>query len=119
MTVFSVVGNKITLSRGDTGGVILAAEGYDFGADDRAVFSIRNSAGTIVMQRVYELENNEFTVTFFNADTDTLMPGSYSWDVRYVIHPYYDESGNIIDGDQVITPNTPMNLTLLTVVGDI
>jgi len=36
-----------------------------------------------------------------------------------VINPYYDEVGNIVDGDQVITPNTPMGVQLLTVVGDI
>ena len=64
-------------------------------------------------------ERNMFTVTFSNGDTDKISPGGYSWDVRYVINPYYDEAGNIVDGDQVITPNTPMGVQLLTVVGDI
>lgn len=62
---------------------------------------------------------NMFTVTFYNADTDKIAPGGYSWDVRYVINPYYDDDGNIVDGDQVITPNTPMQVQLLTVVGEI
>lgn len=64
-------------------------------------------------------ERNMFTVTFNNADTDKVNPGGYSWDVRYVINPYYDEEGKIVDGDQVITPNTPMGVQVLTVVGDI
>lgn len=117
--VFTVSGTDITLSRGDTGAVVLTASGYDFGSSDRALFSVRNGAGTMVIQRIYEMEDNAFTVTFFNADTDTLMPGTYYWDVRYVINPTYDTSGNIIDGDQVLTPNTPMNLKLLAVAGDI
>lgn len=64
-------------------------------------------------------ERNMFTVTFQNSDTDKVNPGGYSWDVRYVINPYYDEEGNIVDGDQVITPNPPMGAQVLTVVGDI
>lgn len=64
-------------------------------------------------------ERNTFTVTFYNSDTDQVTPGGYSWDVRYVINPYYDESGALVDGDQIITPNNPMNIQLLTVVGDI
>lgn len=111
--------NTIELSRGDTGALKLRVSGYTFGSEDRALFSIKNGSGTVVKQRAYAMENNEFTVTFFNADTDTLPPGTYSWDVRYVVHPYYDESGNIVDGNQVLTPNLPMQCNLLTVVGDI
>ena len=65
------------------------------------------------------MTDNSFVATFFNRDTDTLQPGGYSWDVRYVIHPYYDSEGNIVDGNQVLTPNPPMAVNLLTVVGDI
>ena len=65
------------------------------------------------------MTDNSFVVYFLNADTDSLAPGAFSWDVRYIIHPYYDSEGKIIDGDQVITPKTPMNMTLLTVVGDV
>ena len=65
------------------------------------------------------MESNTFTVYFLNADTDSIAPGVYSWDVRYIIHPYYDDAGRIVDGDQVLTPNAPMNLNLLTVVGDV
>lgn len=64
-------------------------------------------------------DRNTFTVTFYNSDTDQVTPGGYSWDVRYVINPYYDEDGALVDGDQIITPNNPMNIQLLTVVGDI
>lgn len=117
--MFQVNGTNIVLSRGDTGGIKFTAEGYTFGPDDRALFSVRNAGGTIVKQEQFELVDNAFYVTFFNADTDALTPGNFTWDVRYVINPYYDSDGRIVDGDQVITPNTPQQLQLLTVVGEI
>ena len=123
--MFNVEDYTITLSRGDTGALIVNATAnldgsdYTFAAEDRALFSIKNANGEIIMQKAYEMTDNAFTVYFLNGDTDSLSPGAYSWDVRYIIHPYYDASGKIIDGDQVITPKTPMNMTLLTVVGDV
>lgn len=123
--MFNVQDNVITLSRGDTGALKVRAtatldgEPFTFGTDDRALFSIKNANGEITMQKVCEMTDNAFIVYFLNADTDTLAPGAFSWDVRYIIHPYYDENGRIVDGDQVITPKTPMNMTLLTVVGDV
>lgn len=123
--MYSVEGYVITLSRGDTGALNVTAtatlngEPFTFGSDDRALFSIKNGNGEIIMQKAYQMTDNAFVVYFLNADTDSLSPGAYSWDVRYIINPYYDAEGKIINGDQVITPKTPMNLTLLTVVGDV
>ena len=123
--MFKVEGYTITLSRGDTGAMKIKAtatlngEPFTFGADDRALFSIKNGQGEIVKEKVAAMENNEFTVYFLNADTDNLSPTTYSWDVRYIINPYYDANGRIIDGDQVITPKEPMSMNLLTVVGDV
>lgn len=111
--------NVITLSKGDTGAITISVDGYLFSENDRALFSLRAGNGQIVKQKIYTIENNKFTVTFFNADTDTLAPGVYSWDVRYVINPYYNENGDIVDGDQVLTPNLPMECNLLQIVGDI
>ena len=119
--MFNVSGYVITLSRGDTGAIkFIADTDHTFTSDDRALFSIKNAVGEVVKQAAFELdENNAFTVTFFNSDTDTLTAGSYSWDVRYVIHPYYDTAGNIVDGDQVITPRQPMEMQILNVVGEV
>ena len=123
--MFNVDGYNITLSCGDTGAMKVKAtatlngEPFTFGTDDRALFSIKNGQGEIVKEKVAELVNNEFTVYFNNSDTDNLAPTTYSWDVRYIIHPYYDSTGRIVDGDQVITPNTPITMNLLTVVGNV
>ena len=119
--MFGVNGYTITLSRGDTGAIKFTAETeHTFDSADRALFSIKNAIGEVVKQAAYPLDAEKaFVVSFFNADTDTLAAGSYSWDVRYIIHPYYDASGRIIDGDQVITPRQPMEMQLLQVVGEV
>lgn len=119
--MFGVNGYTITLSRGDTGAIKFTADTeHTFDSIDRALFSIKNAIGEVVKQAAYPLdENKSFVVSFYNADTDSLAAGSYSWDVRYIIHPYYDASGKIIDGDQVITPRQPMEMQLLQVVGEV
>lgn len=123
--MFSVEGTTIILSKGDTGAVefdatvTLDGDAYTFSSDDRALFSIKNATGIMVKQKAYELTDNDFIVYFLNSDTDGLSPGNYQWDVRYVINPYYDDDGNIIDGDQVITPMQPQTMTLLPIVGEI
>jgi hypothetical protein len=121
MTLFDVDGYTITLSRGDTGAIKFVADTeYTFASIDRALFSIKNATGEVVKQEAFELDSNKaFVVTFFNHDTDTLPAGTFQWDVRYILHPYYDSEGNIIDGDQVITPNQPMTMQLLQVVGEV
>lgn len=120
---------KIELSRGDTGAVrIIADTDYEFQNEydgsavhgDRAVYTVKDSTGAVVKERYYALdENKSFILVFMNADTDSLAIGTYSWDVRYVLHPYYDSQGRIVDGDQVITPKAPMDISLLTVVGEV
>ena len=119
--MFSVEDYTITLSRGDTGAIKFTADTtHVFASNDRALFSVKNGVGEVVKQSAYALdENKAFVVPFFNHDTDTLAAGAYTWDVRYIINPYYDESGNIIDGDQVITPRQPMEMQLLQVVGEV
>ena len=122
--MFSVDGYNISLSRGDTGAMRVTAtatlngQPFTFGEDDRALFSIKNAQGEVVKEKVAAMTNNQFMVYFLNADTDSLSPGPYSWDVRYVINPLY-QNGRIVDGDQVITPKEPQTMQLLTVVGDI
>ena len=97
--MFSVDGTTITVSRGDTGAVKINAsairrdnsDNYIFGERDRAVFTIKSNNGTLVRERSYQMRNNQFTVVFYNQDTESFEQGSYQWDVRYVINPYYDE----------------------------
>ena len=121
--MFSIENGAITLSRGDTASFTVTANGYVFAAEDRALFTVRNGNGDVIMERVYaltgDLGNGVFLVQLSNSDTDQLPPGAYSWDVRYIIGPYYNAAGRIIDGNQVITPKTAQNLTLIATVGEV
>ena len=110
----------ITMYRGDTGELTITATGYTFGIDDRALFTVKNKAGAEIIRTEYEMTNNAFTVEFTNSDTDTCAPDTYEWDVRYVVNPTYDQTtGQIIDGDDVMTPGGPYMLKLLKTVGQI
>ena len=117
--MFQIDGTKITMSRGDTGAFKVRATGYTFAENDRAIFSVKNSSGAVVLSKIYAMTDNIFRVVFHNPDTDYLPAGKYSWDVRYVVDPHYDEHGNIDDGDQVSTPKLPQELELKPVVGEV
>lgn len=128
--MFNVEGTVITISRGDTGALRIHANAtrrdtgtaYTFGENDRAVFSIKDNRGNLCRQKAYTLTNNAFVVVFTNQDTENLEAGGgYTWDVRYAINAYFDDEQrqHVVDGDQVITPNTPMNMNMLQVVGEI
>lgn len=114
----------IHLSRGDTASFIVRATGHTFAEADRALFTLKNGSGNIVFEQAYSLTdetlgNGAFQVDFHNPDTDALATGVYNWDVRYILGPYYDESGRIINGNQVITPEAPQSMQLLAVVGEV
>ena len=119
--MFNVDGLHISMSIGDTGAFVMKAEtdGYTFTSEDRAIFTVKNG-NSVMITGEYEIdENGEFLVCFHNSDTEIYQAGNYSWDVRYVLHPYRDESGKVTDGDQVITPFLPQTFELLRTVGNV
>lgn len=117
--MFNVTGMTIELSVGDTGAIDFTSTGYTFASEDRAIFTVRTINGVEIIEEEHELTDGAFTQYFTNSDTDTYTAGNYLWDVRFVINPYRDGNGKIVDGDQVITPMTPQTLTLLPVVGEV
>lgn len=126
------INRSITMSIGDTGAVSFRGLGYEFQEIDRVLFTLKSSNGTVIMEKACALEDNRFVIYFHNHDTEQLAPGNYTWDLRCVLHPYYerksgeitdqepaDEEPKIVDGDQVYTPYTAMNLTLVGTVGSV
>ena len=118
--MFSVdpVTKQITMHRGDTGSVVYHFTGYEFQSDDRVLWTMKSSNGTIVKEEVLVPSDQSVVVEFLNADTDMLQPGQYNYDIRIVIDPVY-ESGRLVDGTIVTTPESPLNITLLGTVGQI
>ena len=121
----------IEMNVGDTGAFEVAGtrdDGDAWTEDDRAVFTVKNGAGEIVIERIYRLDDEELgngvvLVQLHNADTDSLDPGAYTWEMRWIVRPYWD-GGRIVDGDVVRTPGIdgkgmPMPMTLKAVQANI
>ena len=92
-------GTQIAMHAGDTGAFTVHAtrsSGNDWTENDRMLFTVRNGAGDIVMQRFYRLDDDEglgngvVEIQFHNNDTDEWTPGTYSMERRYAVHPYWD-----------------------------
>lgn len=117
----------VTMHCGDTGSYAVAAtrsSGDPFGADDRALFTVQDASGKIVIQREYrlddaELGNGVILIEYHNPDTDQLPPGTYNTELRYIIHPYRTD-GTIVNGDVVRTPPVLQStLVLRAVYGEV
>ena len=90
---------EITMHAGDTGSFKVEAAretGTAWTEDDRALFTVKNQQGEIVLQRIYRLDDQWdlgdgiFLVEFHNDDTDDWDAGSYSTELRFDISPIWD-----------------------------
>ena len=113
---------RIDMHRGDTGAFTISLDGYTLGENDRVMITFMGMGGTEIKKAYYAPVNNQVTVTFGNPETDYLSAGDYKWDVRVVIDPEWDTSGEepvIVDGAAVSTPMDPMTLHIRATVGQI
>lgn len=90
---------NITMNKGDTGSFFVKLtrkSGASWTDDDRALFTVRNQQGVIVMQRIYRLDDQWevgdgiFLVEFHNDDTDTWDTGDYGMEIRADISPIWE-----------------------------
>ena len=131
----------ITMHRGDTGSKWVHAErqsGTDWEEEDRCLFTVTNTAGEILMQRIYRLDDQwgagdgYFLMEFHNNDTDTWTPGTYNTEWRFDVNPQW-ESGTapegrcvdalatgdrMIEGD-IVRTKVQSTMTISGVLGDI
>lgn len=87
---------KITMHQGDTGSYSITLErssGAAWGSDDRMLYTVAGGSG-IVIQRLYRLDRNGKNgvadIEFHNADTQSLSAGTYTVEVRALIHAYWN-----------------------------
>lgn len=131
---------EITMHAGDTGAFKVHAtrqSGEDWTSADRMLFTIRNQAGEIVLQRFYRLDDDEglgngvVEIQFHNNDTDTWEPQQYSMERRYNVNPRWDGTAptgmcvnaltagvRMIEGDVVRTV-VQGSLTIQGILGEI
>lgn len=115
MFVHDMNTGNITMHRGDTGAYKVHASrksGELFTDADRMLFTVRDSAGNIVMQRFYKLTtalgNGVTVIQFHNDDTDKWPTGVYNAERRYIVNPRW--SNGVAEGDCVnaMTAGTAM-----------
>ena len=96
----------ITMHQGDTGSFTVQAaraSGEPWTENDRMLYTIKNATGTIVLQRIYRLDDafglgdGVVLIQFHNNDTDTWEPGQYTTERRYDIAPIW-KSGEAPEG---------------------
>ena len=112
---------RIDMHRGDTRAYTIRFTGYTLTSNDRVLVTFKKD--------YLRPENNRVRIRMRNPETDYLEPGDFSWDVRVIIDPVYDDSGNvvegsgqevpIVDGGAVSTPKDPMVLHIRTTVGQV
>ena len=96
-----LINRRLIIPRGDTGSFTIpslmkvAPE-----TNIIAVFSIFNEIERI-WTKEYEVQNDTITVEFQHEDTKDLPLGKYNWDIKIYINPQYNDSGLLIDGDEV------------------
>ena len=97
--VFDTESGNITMYAGDTGSFFMqfTRESGDAWPDTaRMLFTVRNGAGEIVMQRLYRLDDQwevgDGIVLFelHNNDTDDWEPGTYSTEMRIDLDPVWE-----------------------------
>lgn len=117
--MFEAKGNRIRISRGDTGVLTFAATGTELTENDRAVFTIRRRNGGVVMEKIAVPQENRVQIPLTNEETQEMREGDYQWDIRYALDAVLDGDGRVTDGREVITPMLPGVLTIEKVVGTI
>ena len=132
---------NITMHRGDTGSfkaTLTRETGTEWTSADRALFTIRNQQGEIVLQRYYrlddqwELGDGVILIEFHNDDTDTWEGGTYNVELRADISPIWEGTApasrvydalsegapRMVEGSLVRTV-IQSTLTIMGVLGDI
>lgn len=130
----------IEMHQGDTGSFKIHAErgsGEAWTEYDRALFTVKDGQGEIVMQRIYRLDDQwdlgdgTILVEFHNDDTDSWNPGQYSTELRFNVSPIWQgtaptarcvnaltTSAKMVEGS-IVRTKIQSTLTISGVLGDI
>ena len=130
----------IEMHQGDTGSFKIHAErgsGEAWTEYDRALFTVKDGQGEIVMQRIYRLDDQwdlgdgTILVEFHNDDTDSWDPGQYSTELRFNVSPIWQgtaptarcvnaltTSAKMVEGS-IVRTKIQSTLTISGVLGDI
>lgn len=101
MRVIRLVHRRLIIPRGDTGSFAIPSLIDSVpGAELIAVFSIFNERERI-WTKEYEVKDGMVRIEFAHEETENFPLGLYKWDIKIYVNPRHDESGLLIDGDEV------------------
>ena len=130
----------IKMFQGDTKAFKFTAHrksGTAWTENDRMLFTVKNAAGDVVLQRIYRLDtdlgNGKSEIQFHNNDTDEWENGIYNAERRYIINCRWDGEApegdcvnalavdaRIVDGDVVRVPETgQFTISLNDIYGEV
>jgi len=90
---------NIEMNQGDTGSFKVHCSrksGNAWPDTARMLYTIRDQSGTIMLQRIYRLDDQWglgdgfVLIEFHNDDTDEWAPGTYQTERRYDVNPIWD-----------------------------
>ena len=92
---------RLIIPRGDTGSFSVPALIDAIPGENMiAVFSIFTKNERIWTHE-YPVEGGMVRINFEHNDTEQFPLGLYQWDIKIYVNPRYDDSGLLIDGDEV------------------
>ena len=90
---------NVSMNQGDTGSFTVHCSrknGESWPSQSRMLFTIKNTQGAIMMQRIYRLDDQwglgdgVVLIEFHNNDTDEWDTGSYQMERRYNVNPIWE-----------------------------
>lgn len=113
-----VNGTAIGIRRGDTGSFAIHVTGRDFGANDRALFTIKDENRRTIVRELLPIVSGNVEVSIGYEQSRKFRLGDYFWDVRFIVDPVY-EDGELAGGTVIDTPMTEMRFSVGRTVGEI
>ena len=116
---------QIRISKGDSGGFCVDANGRRLTSNDRVLFTVKNKVRTarkeiVYIERVYKPDvYGKVMIEFNPTDTIGMAPGQYQWDLRYMYGVVVDDVGNILSVKDVETPFEAASFRVLDTVGEV
>lgn len=117
--MITINGNSVSIPQGDSGGFTVRTSGCSFGADDRALFTLKDQNSKTIRRDVMTITDGEVDIEFVPGETKRMPVGDYTWELRFITDATFDGDGNLTGGTDIDTPRTDMRLTITRVQGEI
>lgn len=115
----TINGYSVSIPQGDSGGFTVVTSGYSFGADDRALFTLKDGNKKTIRREVMTITDGAVAIEFAPAETRKMPVGDYTWELRFITDATFDGNNVLTGGTDIDTPRTEMRLSITRVQGEI